>query len=135
VHDQPVFNDQPLSRWLLSMAYSPAMQPAGDAAGESQWLDLDPETRDDALDVLYDLLSWRATAQRWATIAMLVESMAAAFANRDWDALRSATIELELVSPVRVGTPGDKPQQPPPKPVRDQTNHLVHSLEKTKPGR
>jgi len=113
------------------------MQSAGGVGGDGQRFgdDLDPQTREDALDVLRDLLAWRTTAARWDGIATLVDSMEHAVHNQDWAALRKVTIDLELVSPTRTGTPGDKPKEPPPKPVRDQANRIVHSLGKAEPRR
>lgn len=103
--------------------------------GQRSGVDLDPETREDALNVLRDLLAWRATSVRWGHIATLVDSMALAVHNRDWTTLRQATINLELASPTRTGTPGDKPEEPPPPPVRDQANRIVDSLGEVEPRR
>ncbi|HEY0636114.1 MAG TPA: CATRA system-associated protein [Pseudonocardiaceae bacterium] len=96
---------------------------------------LDEETRDGALEVLGDVLEWRTTSARWAGIAVMVDAMVVAVDTNDWAALRVATVDLELSSPIRVGTVGDKQQDPPPKPVREQVNRLVHSLGKGKPSR
>jgi hypothetical protein len=91
-------------------------------------VDLDGETRADALDVLRDLLDWRMAPARWEQVERLVAAMDSALADGDVNALRRATIELELASPVRVTRLGATPQGPPPEKVRERANHMIHSI-------
>jgi hypothetical protein len=81
----------------------------------------------EAREILDDILAWRLTAGRWELVGQIVGSMATAQAQGDLEDLRRATIDLELVSPVRVIKLGEK-EVPPPQPLREQVNHLIHSL-------
>ncbi|MFI9568782.1 CATRA system-associated protein [Streptomyces rishiriensis] len=89
---------------------------------------IDGETRDDAVDVLDDLLQWQLTAERWEHVEALVRSLDQALAARDADALRAATAELELAGPVRITRIGTKALIPVPEKTRDRANRLVHTL-------
>lgn len=95
------------------------------------------EARVDALDVLRDLVDWRLTPARWdEQVGPLVDAMADAWATGDAVAFVKATADLELASPVRVIKIGSTEGAPPPDPVRERRNHLVHSLGETvQPGR
>lgn len=90
---------------------------------------LDRETRDDALDVLRDALQWRLADQRWAAIRAAVDALRAAVRAGDADGARSAVAELELLGPVRATPVGRAPTVPPPDPVREEINELVHTLD------
>ncbi|MFJ4525587.1 CATRA system-associated protein [Streptomyces sp. NPDC088810] len=89
---------------------------------------IDGETRDDAVDVLDDLLQWQLTAERWERVEALVRSLDQALAAGDGDALRAATAELELAGPVRITRIGTKSLIPVPEKTRDRANRLVHTL-------
>jgi hypothetical protein len=89
---------------------------------------IDDEARDDAVDVLQDLIEWELAPQRWERVALIVGSLADALARGDGEALREATAELELTGPVRVTRIGTKSVIPVPEQTRDRANHLVHAL-------
>ncbi|MEU6590543.1 CATRA system-associated protein [Streptomyces sp. NPDC046881] len=89
---------------------------------------IDGETRDDAVDVLDDLLQWQLTAERWERVEALVRSLDQALVEGDGDALRAATAELELAGPVRITRIGSKALIPVPEKTRDRANRLVHTL-------
>jgi hypothetical protein len=93
------------------------------------------QAESEALEILHDILAWRLTAGRWELVGQIIGSMATAQAQGDLADLRRATIDLELVSPVRVIKLGET-QVPPPEPLREQVNHLIHSLgaDPAKPG-
>jgi hypothetical protein len=97
-------------------------EPAGtEPAGTRQ------RAESEALEILHDILAWRLTPGRWQLVGQIISSMATARAQGDLEDLRRATIDLELVSPVRVIKLGEE-QAPPPEPLREQVNHLIHSL-------
>ncbi|WP_069766881.1 CATRA system-associated protein [Streptomyces sp. LUP30] len=89
---------------------------------------IDGESRDDAVDVLKDLIEWELAPQRWEQVDSIVDSLADAVARGDGDALREATAELELTGPVRITRIGAKSVIPVPEETRDRANHLVHAL-------
>ncbi|KAA0940810.1 CATRA system-associated protein [Streptomyces apricus] len=89
---------------------------------------IDDEARDDAVDVLKDLIEWELAPQRWERVDSIVGSLADALAQGDGDALREATAELELTGPVRVTRIGGTSLIPVPERTRDRANHLVHTL-------
>jgi hypothetical protein len=89
------------------------------------------EARVEVLDVLRDLLVWQLAPPRWPEMGRIVESIATALAGGNLDALRAATADLELASPVRITRIGATPVVPAPPPLRERVNHLVHSLEAT----
>lgn len=89
---------------------------------------IDDEARNDAVDVLQDLIEWELAPQRWERVASIVGSLADALAQGDGDALREATAELELTGPVRITRIGAKSLVPVPEQTRDRANHLVHAL-------
>jgi hypothetical protein len=91
---------------------------AGDVAG----------IRAEALDVLSDALQWRLADVRWQAIGQMLATMDAALAADDLTALSAATADLELAGPLRITRIGATPVVPPPAPVRDRLNRLVHSL-------
>jgi hypothetical protein len=86
------------------------------------------EIRGDARDIAADVLGWRATEDEWQEIGRLVDALIAAMDARDWPALRTATAALEVASPLRVTRLGDERRNrlPPPEPVRERVNRLVH---------
>lgn len=89
---------------------------------------IDGESRDDAVDVLKDLIEWELAPQRWEQVDSIVDSLADAVARGDGDALREATAELELTGPVRITRIGAKSVIPVPEETRDRANRLVHAL-------
>jgi hypothetical protein len=86
------------------------------------------EVRRDALSVLRDMLGWRLSTARWEAIAGSVEALAAYLDLGDLAAARDIVIQLELAGPVRITRIGAVPAQPPPPPVRERVNHLIHRL-------
>jgi hypothetical protein len=96
-------------------------------------LSIDHETRAEALDILRDVGEWQFVPERWDEVAKLLGSMADGLAHGDVAAVRAATIDLELISPLRVRTirigTGDAREIPPPDPVRDRANRLIHTLD------
>ncbi|WP_158851422.1 CATRA system-associated protein [Saccharothrix deserti] len=91
----------------------------------------DDEIRDDAREVALDVLGWRTTSAEWEEIAELLASAITATEAGDRQALRAATIALELASPLRITRLGDerRDREPPPEPVRERVNRLVHVLD------
>jgi hypothetical protein len=87
-----------------------------------------PETVQDAVDVLQDLVRWEMTAPRWEHVAELLTRIDAAFARDDAGELRAAVAELEDSEPVRIVPIGSKPATGIPQPVLDRRNTLVHTL-------
>jgi hypothetical protein len=86
------------------------------------------EVRQDALSVLEDMLNWQLSAARWEGIAGSVEALAAYLDLGDLAAARETVILLELAGPVRTTRIGAVPPQPPPRPVRERINQLIHRL-------
>jgi hypothetical protein len=89
--------------------------------------------RDDALDVLRDILGWEDVRgwelppARWQEIAEILETVESAQASGDLDALATAIKQLELLGPKR--TPiGSTPTVPPPLPVRERVGRTIHEL-------
>lgn len=82
----------------------------------------------DAIDVLRDVLGWELALPRWQEVERIVASIEAALTVADVDAVRDATVDLKLLGPVRITRIGATPQLPVPDPVRERTNHLIHSL-------
>ncbi|MFB7336955.1 CATRA system-associated protein [Streptomyces adustus] len=89
---------------------------------------IDGETRDDAVDVLTDLLEWQLVEERWERVDAIVRSLTEALAAGDRAALRNATAELELAGPIRITRIGAEPLIPAPDRTRDRANRLVHAL-------
>jgi hypothetical protein len=80
----------------------------------------------DTLDVLQDVLRWELSPARWAGIVAILDAMAADPA--DQDVIAEGTTQLELAGPVRITRIGATPTQPPPPPVRERVNELIHQL-------
>ncbi|MGX1543065.1 CATRA system-associated protein [Streptomyces adustus] len=89
---------------------------------------IDGETRDDAVDVLTDLLEWQLVEERWEGVDAILRSLTEALAAGDGAALRNATAELELAGPIRITRIGAEPLIPAPDRTRDRANRLVHAL-------
>lgn len=86
------------------------------------------EAGQDAISVLQDILDWRLSAARWEAIAGSVEALAACLDLGDLAAAREIVIQLELAGPVRITRIGAIPVLPPPRPVRERVNQLIHRL-------
>jgi hypothetical protein len=102
-----------------------------DGLDDTEPADTRQQAESEALEILHDVLDWRLTAGRWNLVGQIIGSMATAQAQGDLADLRRATIELELLSPVRIIKLGETPvppPEPPPEPLREQVNHLIHSL-------
>ncbi|MFB7943902.1 CATRA system-associated protein [Kitasatospora phosalacinea] len=84
--------------------------------------------RRDALDLLGELPAWQLPAAGWQRVATALAAAAEAAAATDAEALDAALADLELAGPVRITRLGSTPVLPPPPPVRERTNHLVHAL-------
>jgi hypothetical protein len=87
------------------------------------------EAESAALEVLADVLEWQLPVPRWERVAELVQSIDEAVRGGDLVALESATIDLELLSPVRVtriGSTQDRVEAPPE--VRVRVNRLQHTF-------
>jgi hypothetical protein len=91
------------------------------------------DLRAEALDVISDALTWQLVDESWKAIERVLIAMDEALAADDSQALAAATADLELAGPVRITRIGSTPVVPPPQPVRDLLNRLVHSLGSTPP--
>jgi hypothetical protein len=89
---------------------------------------VDAKLRADALDVLQDVIQWRLTATRWATVRGALDAMRAAYDAGEVDALREAVYDLELAGPVRANSLAGDEVGEPPAPVYDVANRLQHDL-------
>ena len=89
---------------------------------------VDAKLRADALDVLQDVIQWRLTATRWATVRGVLDAMRAAYDAGEVDALREAVYALELAGPVRANSLAGDEVGEPPAPVYDVANRLQHDL-------
>jgi hypothetical protein len=88
------------------------------------------EVRDDALNVLRDMLKWSMTPARWAEVEEILDGLGGVpdLADPDQVArLSSTTITLELAAPVRI-TKVDRSAVPASDKIRERVNHLVHEL-------
>jgi len=89
---------------------------------------LDASLLADALDVLQNVVQWRLTATRWATVCSALDAMRAAYDAGDVDAVRKAVFDLELAGPVRANSLAGEEVGEPPAPVYDVANRLQHDL-------
>lgn len=88
--------------------------------------------RDDALNILRDILEWKLSKVRWETVAVLLDTMAADPA--DLDAVSAVTTKLEMAGPVRITRIGATPTEPPPPKVLERVNTLVDKLSRQSDG-
>jgi hypothetical protein len=86
------------------------------------------EIRRDAVSVLENVLGWELAPARWDRLAETIDIAGAAEAAGDLNALREATIQLELSGPVWVIRIGSPSTVPPPPPLRERVTDLIHSL-------
>jgi hypothetical protein len=84
--------------------------------------------QDDALAVLQEVLDWELSSPRWNAIAGILDALAVSLDQGDLDTVVKATIQLEQAGPVRVTMIGATPTEPPPPPVRERANQLIHRL-------
>ncbi|MFI9503368.1 CATRA system-associated protein [Nocardia sp. NPDC052566] len=89
---------------------------------------LDEETKDNAIEVLDDLLKWHMISTRWDQVASAIDDLNQALGGRAAPAVREALIEIELLGPVRARRIGEEPRTPAPPVVRDRVNMMVHLL-------
>ncbi|MFI6504513.1 CATRA system-associated protein [Nonomuraea typhae] len=92
---------------------------------------MEDDVRDDALDLLAEVLVWRLAGDRWRAVERALDGLAAA--GGDTDAFREVLHDLELAGPARAVRIEDVAVLPVPEPVRERINQLVHTLEG--PGR
>lgn len=86
------------------------------------------DVRAEALDVIFDAHQWRLATAQWGRIERMLDAMISALEADDLSALAAVTADLELAGPLRITRIGTVPAVPPPPPVRDQLNRLVHIL-------
>jgi len=84
--------------------------------------------QNDALAVLHEVLDWELSAARWEVVAGILDALTGSLEQGDLETLVQATIQLEQSGPVRLTMIGATPTQPPPPPVRERTNQLIHRL-------
>jgi len=58
----------------------------------------------------------------------MLDAIAAALEAGDVEALTAATADMELAGPLRIIRIGTVPIVPPPPPIRERLNRLVHAL-------
>lgn len=96
------------------------------------------EANAEALAILGYVLTWQMQPERWAEAEQIIGALAEAVANGDVPAMTLQTANLELLGPLRVirmGELGEAEMLPPPDPVRERVNHLIHVLgEPVRPG-
>ena len=93
------------------------------------------QVRDDALNVLRDMLKWSMRPSRWAEVEEILDGLGDVPNLADPDQLArlsSTTVTLELIAPVRI-TRIDKSAVPAPDPIRERINHLVDELARPLP--
>jgi hypothetical protein len=90
---------------------------------------MEDDLRDDAVDVLRDALVWRLTTGQWTAVTQAVDVLAAALVAGDASLFREALYDLELAGPVRATRIEDAEVLPPPEPVRERVNELIHTLD------
>jgi CATRA-Associated Small Protein len=98
-------------------------------AGTIRWCAVTYDIHDEALGLLREVLVWRLAGDRWHIVDQAVRSLAAALAAGEPDAFREVLYDLELAGPIRVVRIEDAEILPPPPPVRERINQLVHTLE------
>ncbi|MFC4055084.1 CATRA system-associated protein [Actinomadura syzygii] len=82
----------------------------------------------EALAIVREIFEWELAATRWDGAAQVLDALAEAAESDDLAAVRQAVADLELRGPVRITRIGATPVVPPPPPVRERLNHLVHRL-------
>ncbi|WP_330277833.1 hypothetical protein OG205_20465 [Lentzea sp. NBC_00516] len=83
--------------------------------------------RDEILSMLNQVSDLRLSAERWQKVTALLHRMESARAANDLDGMLAVVVELEMAAR-RIPTIGSEPAGPPPPPVRDRLNQLVHAL-------
>lgn len=87
----------------------------------------DAEIRQDAIDILGDLRESYLPPATWARVDEALARMTKAVADGDQAEVRSATIDLELLSPRRTDPLGAMDEKP-PKETHDEIVDLIHAL-------
>jgi len=88
------------------------------------------QVRDDAQDVLRDMLEWSLVPARWADVEDALDVLDAKLdltGPEQLAAFSDATTTLELSAPVRISRV-DKLAVPVPDKIRERVNHLIHEL-------
>jgi hypothetical protein len=86
------------------------------------------QIRDEALEVLREILHWEMDAVRWERLTEILDVAVESELSGDLDAFAHAVVQLELAGPVRITRISGTSPQPPPPPVRERINTLVHRL-------
>ncbi|HEX3959469.1 MAG TPA: CATRA system-associated protein [Trebonia sp.] len=83
----------------------------------------------DAGSVIADIGEWELPVARWSDVEGLLAALSLALDAGDLAAAADVISRLELSGPVRSRTRiGQAPAGPPPPPVRERLNQLVHQL-------
>jgi hypothetical protein len=90
--------------------------------------DQEAEIYRDGLTILRGLLTWELSPARWEGVMAILEAMATSLELGDRDTMAKATVDLERIGPVRFKRIGAESKDPPPAPVRERTNELIHRL-------
>jgi hypothetical protein len=90
---------------------------------------MDDSVREEGLDVLREAVHWWLPSDLWAAAERLLAGMGRAWTAGDAVAFRRAVHSLEAFGPRRVLPLEEAPSVPPPAPVRERLNELVHTLE------
>ncbi|GIJ48312.1 hypothetical protein Val02_51980 [Virgisporangium aliadipatigenens] len=89
-----------------------------------------------AVRLLRDLAEWRLEPDRWDTVSRSMDAIEGALARGDLGAFRESVAGLGLLGPGRITRLGTPPKEPPPRPVRERADRLVHDLNRaTEPPR
>jgi hypothetical protein len=100
------------------------VRPDYDAAADG----LDRDTLLEAAEVQAELLTWRRSEQEWASVAGMVDRLAAAVTAGDRRAARLALLSLAQLSAMRTGRIGDPGQAAPPETVVEKATLLQYAL-------
>ncbi|MBT2207779.1 CATRA system-associated protein [Actinomadura sp. NEAU-AAG7] len=94
-----------------------------------------PETsvREELLDLLNEIPRWRLPDDRWDRTDQYLRALDDALAARDIAELDAAAAGVELCCARRVTRLGEPSTVPPPEPVLERVNQLIHALEPTAP--
>lgn len=91
-------------------------------------------SRNDAVNVLRDVLRWRLTPDRWGEISAILDMLGTGLDltdPQDLAALTQASVSLELAGPELI-TEIDKAATPAPDRVRERVNSLIDELTQPK---
>ncbi|MBO3747394.1 hypothetical protein J5X84_15055 [Streptosporangiaceae bacterium NEAU-GS5] len=86
----------------------------------------------DAAGVLRRAIGWEMSPARWEKVTEILSALESALEKADDEDLRRATVQLKLASPTRItritGKQDADVKEPPPGPIRERLNRLVHEL-------